>query len=156
MDQADGTTSIGTSSMTTTKPSFLCSAWKGLFQHKLDGPPMDDYHDFKRRHGAEIEAWRQYGSPVHVSIIVGSYAIPITPTAGTATPATPCTSTITGTSGSDLSNVGYIFLWISCVARIVYYFKTWQNGYMIWSGELWFLISIIYNYSWNHPFWQMP
>jgi hypothetical protein len=24
-------------------------AWKGLFQH-LGGPPMDDYHEFKRTH----------------------------------------------------------------------------------------------------------
>ena len=29
-------------------------AWKGLFHH-LEGPPMDDYHDFRREHEKEIE-----------------------------------------------------------------------------------------------------
>jgi hypothetical protein len=32
-------------------------AWKGLFQH-LEGPAMDDYHEFRRDHAVEIEAWR--------------------------------------------------------------------------------------------------
>jgi len=32
--------------------------WKGLFQH-LEGPPMDDYHEFRRDHATKIEEWRQ-------------------------------------------------------------------------------------------------
>ncbi len=32
-------------------------AWKGLFQH-LEGPQMDDYHEFRRDHATEIEEWR--------------------------------------------------------------------------------------------------
>ncbi len=32
-------------------------AWKGLFQH-LEGPLMDDYHEFRRDHAIEIEEWR--------------------------------------------------------------------------------------------------
>ncbi|KAH8952462.1 hypothetical protein BDL97_09G086500 [Sphagnum fallax] len=31
-------------------------AWKGLFQH-LEGPPMDDCHEFRRDHVTEIEEW---------------------------------------------------------------------------------------------------
>ncbi len=42
-------------------------AWKGLFQH-LEGPSMDDYHELRRDHAAEIEAWRQHWSPSYVSI----------------------------------------------------------------------------------------
>jgi hypothetical protein len=42
-------------------------AWKGLFQH-LEGPPMDDYHEFKRDHVDEIEAWKQHWSPSYVFI----------------------------------------------------------------------------------------
>ncbi|CAM6092104.1 unnamed protein product [Calypogeia fissa] len=30
-------------------------AWKGLFQH-LEGPLMDDYHEFRNAHEAEITA----------------------------------------------------------------------------------------------------
>ncbi len=32
-------------------------AWKGLFQ-QLEGPPMDDYHEFWKNHVIEIEEWR--------------------------------------------------------------------------------------------------
>ncbi len=32
-------------------------AWKGLFQH-LEGPPMEDYHEVRRDHVAEIETWK--------------------------------------------------------------------------------------------------
>ncbi len=35
-------------------------AWKGLFQH-LEGLPMDDYHEFRRDHAVEIQAWRHIG-----------------------------------------------------------------------------------------------
>ena len=49
-------------------------AWKGLFQH-LEGPPMDDYHEFWRTHEPEIEAWRQYCSPTYVSIANGGSAV---------------------------------------------------------------------------------
>jgi hypothetical protein len=42
-------------------------AWKGLFQH-LEGPLMEDYHEFRRDHVAKIEAWRQHWSPSYVSI----------------------------------------------------------------------------------------
>jgi hypothetical protein len=42
-------------------------AWKGLFQH-LEGPPMDDYHEFQRDHATEIEEWRQHWFPSYVSI----------------------------------------------------------------------------------------
>jgi hypothetical protein len=48
-------------------------AWKGLFQH-LEGPPMDDYHEFRRDHATEIEEWRQHWSPSYVSITHGGVA----------------------------------------------------------------------------------
>jgi hypothetical protein len=57
-------------------------AWKGLFQH-LEGPPMDDYHEFRRDHAVEIERCRQHWSPSYVSITHG----------GTTTSSTPSTST---------------------------------------------------------------
>ncbi|CAK9222544.1 unnamed protein product [Sphagnum troendelagicum] len=62
-------------------------AWKGLFQH-LEGPPMDDYHEFRRYHVTEIEEWRQHWSPSYVSIIYGGVA-----SGSTITPSTPSTST---------------------------------------------------------------
>jgi hypothetical protein len=62
-------------------------AWKGFFQH-LEGPPMDDYHEFRRDHVTEIEKWRQHWSPSHVFIIYGGVA-----SGGTITPSTPSTST---------------------------------------------------------------
>ncbi len=62
-------------------------AWKGLFQH-LEGPLMDDYHDFRRDHAVEIEAWRQHWSPSYVSITHGGVA-----SGGTTTSSTPSTST---------------------------------------------------------------
>jgi hypothetical protein len=34
-------------------------AWKGLFRH-LEGPLMDDYHEFRRDHATKIEEWRQH------------------------------------------------------------------------------------------------
>ncbi|PTQ44536.1 hypothetical protein MARPO_0020s0163, partial [Marchantia polymorpha] len=42
-------------------------AWKGLFQH-LEGPPMDDYHEFGREYAVEIDAWRRHWSPNYTSI----------------------------------------------------------------------------------------
>jgi hypothetical protein len=62
-------------------------AWKGLFQH-LEGPPMDDYHEFWKDHVTEIEAWRQHWSPSYVSITHGGVA-----SGGTTTPSTPSTNT---------------------------------------------------------------
>ncbi|KAH8975228.1 hypothetical protein BDL97_01G144200 [Sphagnum fallax] len=62
-------------------------AWKGLFQH-LEGPPMDDYHEFRRDHVTEIEEWRQHWSPSYVSITYSGVA-----SGGTMTPSTPSTST---------------------------------------------------------------
>jgi hypothetical protein len=48
-------------------------AWKGLFQH-LEGPPMDDYHEFKCAHEIQIEEWELYWSPNYVSITKGIMA----------------------------------------------------------------------------------
>ncbi len=62
-------------------------AWKGLFQH-LEGPPMDDYHEFWRDNATEIEEWRQHWSPSYVSITHSGVA-----NGGTTTPSTPSTST---------------------------------------------------------------
>jgi len=62
-------------------------AWKGLFQH-LEGPLMDDYHEFRRDHVTEIEEWRQHWSPSYVSITYGGVA-----SGGTITLSTPSTST---------------------------------------------------------------
>jgi hypothetical protein len=62
-------------------------AWKGLFQH-LEGPPMDDYHEFRRDHATEIEEWRQHWFPSYVSITHGGVV-----SGGTTTPPTPSTST---------------------------------------------------------------
>jgi hypothetical protein len=36
---------------------FMAS--KGLFQH-LEGPPIDDYHEFKHAHDIQIEEWTLY------------------------------------------------------------------------------------------------
>ncbi|OAE18112.1 hypothetical protein AXG93_3352s1080 [Marchantia polymorpha subsp. ruderalis] len=57
---------------------FLCNptlftlffAWKGLFQH-LEEPPMDDYHEFRRDHAVEIDAWRHHWSSNYMSITQG-------------------------------------------------------------------------------------
>ncbi len=62
-------------------------ARKGLFQH-LEGPPMDDYHEFRRDHAIEIEEWRQHWSPSYVSITHDGVV-----SGGTFTPSTPSTST---------------------------------------------------------------
>jgi hypothetical protein len=62
-------------------------AWKGLFQH-LEDPLMDDYHEFRKDHAAEIEAWRQHWSPSYVSITQGGVV-----SGGTTTPSIPSTST---------------------------------------------------------------
>jgi hypothetical protein len=62
-------------------------AWKGLFQH-LEGPPMDDYHEFQRDHVTEIEEWKQHWFPSYVSITHGGVT-----SGGTTTPSTPSTST---------------------------------------------------------------
>jgi hypothetical protein len=63
------------------------SAWKGLFQH-LEGPPMDDYHEFRRVHAAEIKAWRQHWTPSYVSITHSGVV-----SGGTTMPSTLSTST---------------------------------------------------------------
>jgi hypothetical protein len=62
-------------------------AWKGLFQH-LEGPPMDDYHEFRRDHAAEIEVWKQHWSPSYVSITHGGVT-----SGGTTMSSTPSMST---------------------------------------------------------------
>ncbi len=62
-------------------------AWKGLFQH-LEGPPMDDYHEFWRDHVTEIDKWRQHWSPSYVFIIHGGVA-----SGGNTTSSIPSTST---------------------------------------------------------------
>jgi hypothetical protein len=62
-------------------------AWKGLFQH-LEGPSMDDYHEFRKDHAIEIKEWRQHWSPSYVSITRGGVA-----NGGTTTPFIPSTST---------------------------------------------------------------
>ncbi len=62
-------------------------AWKGLFQH-LEGPPMDDYHEFRKDHATEIEEWKQHWSPSYVYITHSGVA-----SGGTTTPSTPSTST---------------------------------------------------------------
>ncbi len=49
---------------------------------------MDDYHEFRRDHAIEIEAWRQHWSPSYVFITHGGVA-----SGGTTTPSTPSTST---------------------------------------------------------------
>lgn len=45
-------------------------AWKGLFQH-LEGPPMDDYHEFRKTYAFEIEEWRTHWSPDYDSVTSG-------------------------------------------------------------------------------------
>jgi len=57
-------------------------AWKGLFQH-LEGPPMDDYHEFWRDHATKIKEWRKHWSPSYVSITHGGVT-----SGGTTTPFT--------------------------------------------------------------------
>jgi hypothetical protein len=49
---------------------------------------MDDYHEFRRDHADEIEAWRHHWSPSYVSITHGDVV-----SGGTTTPSTPSTST---------------------------------------------------------------
>jgi hypothetical protein len=74
---------------------MLCNAklfspflvWKGLFQH-LEGPPMDDYHEFRRDHATKIEEWRQHWSPSYESITHDGVI-----SGGTTTPFTLNTST---------------------------------------------------------------
>jgi hypothetical protein len=58
-----------------------------LFQH-LEGPPMDDYHEFRKDHADEIEAWKQHWSPSYVSITHDGVV-----NGGIITPSTPSTST---------------------------------------------------------------
>jgi hypothetical protein len=62
-------------------------AWKGLFQH-LEGPPIDDYHEFQKDHDVEIKVWRQHWSPSYVSITHNGVA-----NGGTTTSFTLSTST---------------------------------------------------------------
>jgi hypothetical protein len=57
-------------------------AWKGLFQH-LEGPSMDDYHEFRRDHAVEIKEWRQHWSPsylfiTHGGVVSGGTTMPST------------------------------------------------------------------------------
>jgi hypothetical protein len=49
---------------------------------------MDDYHEFRRDHAADIEMWRQSWSPSYVSIIHGGVA-----SGGTTASSTPSMST---------------------------------------------------------------
>ncbi len=61
-------------------------AWKGLFH--LEGPPMDDYHEFWRDHAAKIEVWRQHWSPsyvfiTHSGVVCGGIITPSTPSMST-------------------------------------------------------------------------
>jgi hypothetical protein len=49
---------------------------------------MNDYHEFRRDHADEIEAWRQHWSPSYVFITHGGVA-----SGGTITPSTPSMST---------------------------------------------------------------
>ncbi len=49
---------------------------------------MDDYHEFRRDHANEIEAWRQHWSPSYVSITHGGVA-----NGGITTSSTPSTNT---------------------------------------------------------------
>jgi hypothetical protein len=49
---------------------------------------MDDYHEFRKDHVAEIEAWRQHWSPSYVSIIHDGVA-----SGGITRPSTPSMST---------------------------------------------------------------
>jgi hypothetical protein len=49
---------------------------------------MDDYHEFRRDHAVEIEAWRQHWSPSYVSITHGGVT-----NGATTTPSTPSIST---------------------------------------------------------------
>jgi hypothetical protein len=49
---------------------------------------MEDYHEFRRDHATEIEAWRQHWSPSYVSITHDGVA-----SGGTTTLSTPSTST---------------------------------------------------------------
>ncbi len=58
-----------------------------MFQH-LEGLAMDDYHEFRRDHVAEIEAWRQHWSPSNVFITHGGVA-----SGETTMPSSPSTST---------------------------------------------------------------
>ena len=80
-------------------------AWKGLFQH-LEGPPMDDYHEFRKAYVADIEIWRQHWSPNYVSITYGisAAAMPVaTPAAsssGTSQSGTPAGSASTPSSSN--------------------------------------------------------
>jgi len=50
---------------------------------------MDDYHEFRRDHAVEIEAWKQHWSPSYVSITHGGVA-----SGGTITSSTPSMSTL--------------------------------------------------------------
>jgi hypothetical protein len=49
---------------------------------------MDDYHEFRRDHAAEIETWRQHWSPSYVSITHGGVV-----SGGTTMLSIPSTST---------------------------------------------------------------
>jgi hypothetical protein len=62
-------------------------AWKGLFQH-LEGPLMDDYHEFRRDHATEIEELRQHWFPSFISITLSGVV-----NGGTTTSSTHNTST---------------------------------------------------------------
>jgi hypothetical protein len=48
-------------------------AWKGLFQH-LEGPSINDYHEFRHAHEIQIKEWRPYWSPNYVFITMGIMA----------------------------------------------------------------------------------
>ncbi|PTQ40682.1 hypothetical protein MARPO_0038s0037 [Marchantia polymorpha] len=71
-------------------------AWKGLFQH-LEGPPMDDYHEFGREYAVEIDAWRHHWSPNYTSITQG----------GVGTSGGASGSITDGTSGAGTTSGAY-------------------------------------------------
>ncbi|OAE28330.1 hypothetical protein AXG93_2490s1200 [Marchantia polymorpha subsp. ruderalis] len=82
-------------------------AWKGLFQH-LEGPPMDDYHEFGREYAAEIDAWRRHWSPNYSSITQGgvgtSGAASIGISGGASSSISEGTSGAVGATGTSTSS----------------------------------------------------
>ena len=119
-------------------PTFFTPfmAWRSLFQH-LEGPPMDDYHEFRKLYYIEVEAWRACWSQNYVSATGG---LGINPVVGVATTATsrasssgtttlgPSTSTTTigvsaGTSSVVVARVQPPF------NPILEFFRTLQTNY---------------------------
>ncbi|CAM6086223.1 unnamed protein product [Calypogeia fissa] len=65
---------------------------------------MDDYHEYKKAHLVEIEAWKQHWSPQYVSMISCKT------TSTQTTPSTPSTSSsgTSSTSGLGASSSGVL------------------------------------------------